>query len=127
MTRTPDDFAPPVAAPSANATDANDPVTIDVTARPARLALTGAMTLPLAEELYFAAARIVDENADVEVDVPGVQHLGASAVQILLALGREVGRRGRAVRLVGASDALSRRLHVAGVASDLGIPAPREV
>ena len=69
--------------------------------------------LPLPE--FFAAAQsAAEEQGNLTVNMQGVGHLDASALQILLALGAERKKQGRGLRLANASPALAKWFEYAG-------------
>lgn len=67
-----------------------------------------------AEELKRAAMAALDEGLDVTIDFDGLDHLDASALQILLALNAEQKRLGRNLRLANASSHLQRWFEYSG-------------
>jgi anti-anti-sigma regulatory factor len=66
------------------------------------------------EEFQAIALSAIDAEGNLTVSLEGVEHLDASALQILLALAAERKKRGRALRLANASLALSRWFEYAG-------------
>lgn len=69
-----------------------------------------------AEELRVAALAALDQGKDVTLDLDRVDHLDASALQILLALDAEQKKRGRNLQLAKASPHLRQWFEFAGVA-----------
>jgi anti-anti-sigma regulatory factor len=69
-----------------------------------------------AEELRETALRASGESRDVTVHLGNVDHLDASALQILLALDAEQKRQGRHLQLANASAHLRKWFEYAGVA-----------
>jgi anti-anti-sigma regulatory factor len=69
-----------------------------------------------AEELRKAALAASGESKDVTVNLGKVDHLDASALQILLALDAEQKRQGRHLHLANASAHLRQWFEYAGVA-----------
>lgn len=69
-----------------------------------------------AEELRDAALTAVGQGKDVTLDLDRVDHLDASALQILLALDAEQKKRGRNLQLAKASPHLRQWFEFAGVA-----------
>jgi len=69
-----------------------------------------------AEELRDAALGALEAGGDVTANLARVDHLDASALQILLALDAEQKRRGRNLELVNASTHMRQWLDYAGVA-----------
>jgi anti-anti-sigma regulatory factor len=65
-------------------------------------------------ELRTIALKAVDAEGDLTVDLQGVDHLDASALQILLALARERKLQGRTVILADASSSLAHWFEYAG-------------
>jgi anti-anti-sigma factor len=68
-----------------------------------------------AEELWEAALAALVEGKDVTVDLDRVDHLDASALQILLALDVELKNGGHKLRLKKASERLRKWFDFAGV------------
>lgn len=66
------------------------------------------------EELRAIALSAVDTSGDLTLNLEGVEHLDASALQILLALAAERKKRGQGLRLANASMALSHWFEYAG-------------
>lgn len=66
------------------------------------------------EELLAIARSAVETEGNLTVDLEGVDHLDASALQVLLALAAERKKRGKGLRLANASVALSRWFEYAG-------------
>jgi anti-anti-sigma factor len=66
------------------------------------------------EELLAIARSASETEGNLIVDLEGVDHLDASALQILLALAAERKKRGKGLRLAKASVALSRWFEYAG-------------
>jgi anti-anti-sigma regulatory factor len=66
------------------------------------------------EELRAIALSAVDTDGPLTVNVEGVEHLDASALQMLLALAAERKKRGKGLRLANASLDLSRWFEYAG-------------
>jgi anti-anti-sigma factor len=65
-------------------------------------------------ELRALALSAVDADGILIVNLEGVEHLDASALQLLLALAAERKKRGKGLRLANASLALSRWFEYAG-------------
>jgi anti-anti-sigma regulatory factor len=66
------------------------------------------------EELRAITLSAVDTDGSLTVNLEGVEHLDASALQMLLALAAERKKRGKGLRLANASLALSRWFEYAG-------------
>jgi len=60
------------------------------------------------QELRALALSAIDTDGNLTVNLEGVDHLDASALQVLLALAVERKKRGKGLRLANASLALSR-------------------
>ena len=73
------------------------------------------------EELREAALAALEQGKDVTLDLDRVDHLAASALQILLALAAEQKKRGRNLRLAKASPHLRQWFEFAGVADHFSI------
>jgi anti-anti-sigma factor len=58
------------------------------------------------EELREAALKVLSEGEDVTLNLKNVDHLDASALQILLTLGMEQKKRGRQLDLINVSPQL---------------------
>ncbi len=69
-----------------------------------------------AEELREAVLAALDQGKDMTLDLDRVDHLDASALQILLALDAEQKKRGRNLQLANASPHLQQWFEFAGVA-----------
>jgi anti-anti-sigma factor len=78
-----------------------------------------------AEELRKTALAASGENKDVTVNLGKVDHLDASALQILLALDAEQKRRGHNLQLANASPHLRQWLEYAGVAECFLMTGPK--
>jgi len=76
-----------------------------------------------AEELREAALAALCEEHDIVLDLSGIDHLDASALQVLLALHRVQAERGRTLELHHASASLHEWFSYAGAAAQL-LPAP---
>src|ERR1700722_4788327 len=66
------------------------------------------------QELRAIALSAVDTDSNLTVNLEGVEHLDASALQMLLALAAERKKRGKGLRLANVSLALSRWFEYAG-------------
>ena len=77
-----------------------------------------------AEQFRESALRMIREG-DVMLDLEGVDHLDASALQILLAIGVEQKNRGRTLRLLNTSPGLMQWFEWTGAASHLVVPERR--
>jgi len=66
------------------------------------------------DDFRDASAQAVDAHLDVHIDLEGLDHLDASALQILLALRVEQQRNDRRLSLINASAALLRWFEFAG-------------
>ncbi|HEX3313954.1 MAG TPA: STAS domain-containing protein [Gemmataceae bacterium] len=80
-----------------------------------RLVLHGNVSAGSAERLHQTALEAVALGTDVTADLAAVEELDASALQILIALRRTLGTRGRELRLAGASSPLNESLRLAGL------------
>jgi ABC-type transporter Mla MlaB component len=67
-----------------------------------------------AEELRDAAVELLSEGKDIAVNLDRIDHLDASALQILLALEAEQNKQGRKLELVKASPHLRSWFEFAG-------------
>lgn len=85
-----------------------------------RLLLTGRVTVAHAREFYTAAGAALARGTDVAVRCEGAEYLDASAIQILLCLGRELVGRGKRFDLAGVSPELGEWLRLAGLGSAAG-------
>jgi anti-anti-sigma factor len=75
------------------------------------------------EEFRAVALSAAGAESDLTVNLQAVDHLDASALQILLALAAERKKRGRGLRLANTSAALSRWFEYAGGRENLA-PQP---
>ena len=78
------------------------------------------------EELRAIALSAVDTDGNLTVNLEGVEHLDASALQMLLALAAERKKRGKGLRLANASLALSRWFEYAGGGTHISLEYERE-
>ena len=69
-----------------------------------------------AEELRQAALAALAEGRDVTLNLDGVNHLDASALQVLLAFDAESGKSGRCLHLANASPELGKWFEYSGTA-----------
>ena len=69
------------------------------------------------DELQSSAVAALSGNLDVHVFLESVDHLDASALQLLLALAAELRKGGRRLELVRPSGALERWFHYAGASA----------
>jgi len=67
------------------------------------------------EELREAALAALSANVDVALNLHGIDHLDASALQIFLALDVEQKKRNRNLQLINASPRLRQWFEFAGV------------
>ena len=79
------------------------------------LVLSGDVDIYCAAALRESAETLLQEQADIVVACEGLSHLDTSALQVLLALRRELNLRGRSLRLSGVSSAVAGILQLAGV------------
>ena len=78
------------------------------------------------EELRAKALEAAQVASDVTIDLAEVDHLDASALQILLALARDRQEKGRALRLPNASPVLCQWFEYAGTSSYLSPQLPEQ-
>lgn len=81
----------------------------------ARLILSGRVGIGDAREFRNAALSLIKRNCGISIDCDAVESFDASAIQILLALGREQAIGGKAFDLAGVSENLAHRLALAGL------------
>ena len=67
-----------------------------------------------ADEFCEACSQVVDQHVDLRIDLEGVDHLDASALQILLALRVKQQQNGCQLLLTGPSSSLLRWFEFAG-------------
>jgi anti-anti-sigma factor len=91
---------------------AKNPPTITVTETVILVTREGEWLAP--EELRAIALSAVDTDGTLTVNVDGVEHLDASALQVLLALAAERKKGGKGLRLANVSLTLSRWFEFAG-------------
>ncbi len=93
------------------------PIQVSDDARPgwSRLVLTGRITVACAGEFHKTALALIARPNNVTVCCAGTEFLDASAIQILLCLGRELVGRGNRCDFVGVTAALGADFRVAGV------------
>ena len=82
----------------------------------ARIVLVGSVGAYHSDELYYVCLSAVEAGKHVEVDCREVTHLGASTVQLLLALSRALDGHGRHLAVRGAPPPVHALLHTAGAA-----------
>jgi hypothetical protein len=70
------------------------------------------------DEFCAAAATAANSNADVLVNLEGLEYLDASALQIILALSAEQKKRARKLSLIHASPALLRWFEYTGAVQE---------
>jgi ABC-type transporter Mla MlaB component len=75
-----------------------------------------------AEELRAAALEALSQDRDVELNLGEVDHLDASALQILLALDREQKQRGHRLEVEQVSAHMREWFAYAGAAEELRLP-----
>lgn len=78
-----------------------------------------------AEELRDAALAVLREDRDVTVNLGKIDHLDASALQILLAFDAEQKKCGRSLQLANASAHLRQWFDYAGVADHFSMTGPK--
>ncbi len=78
-----------------------------------------------AEELSEAAQAVLGQGKDVTLNLDKVDHLDASALQILLALDAEQKKRGRHLQLVNASANLRHWFEYSGAAGHFLMTEPK--
>ena len=66
------------------------------------------------EEVREAALKVLDEGKDVTLNLKNIDHLDASALQILLTLGIEQKKRGRQLDLTHVSPPLRQWIEYSG-------------
>ena len=92
-----------------------DPLTIVATDAEMRLALRGTVGVAAAPELRARALELAEDARDVTVACDEVEHLDATALQLLVALRRAVEARGGHFALSGVPDAVRHYLALAGL------------
>lgn len=80
-----------------------------------RLALSGQVTVAGATALHAAAVSLVAGGMNVCVSCAAVEYLDVSALQILLALGRELGSAGRQCDVADVPPAVAELFRLAGL------------
>jgi anti-anti-sigma regulatory factor len=90
-------------------------VELDDSATPVRLLLVGAVGAYHSDELYAAALRALERQAAVVVDCRELTHLGAAALQLLLALRGALADRGLALATRAVPPALAPILTMSGL------------
>ena len=98
---------------------------IDEQGAEVRLILGGPSTGSQLDELLEVVQLAALAERDVEFDCQCIEHLGLGAMQILAALAHELGRQGRALRILRASPQIESAIGLAGFAGVLRPgPAP---
>jgi anti-anti-sigma regulatory factor len=80
----------------------------------ARLRLLGRVTVADAVPLRDALLALSRRNSPVTVDCSAAEYLDVSAVQLLIALGRELAHAGQGCEVAGASPRVSEDLRLVG-------------
>lgn len=78
------------------------------------------------EDLRTEALSALQAGGDVTVNLGNLEHLDASALQVLLALAAGQAKRGRRLELANASAHLRQWFEFAGAAERFSMAAPRE-
>ena len=81
----------------------------------ARWIFCGRVGIADACEFRNAALGLIERHLGISIDCEAVESFDASAIQLLLALGREQATGGKAFDLAGVSEDLARRLSLAGL------------
>jgi anti-anti-sigma factor len=84
--------------------------------------LRGSLDSGHVRQAHDDVRQAVDMNADITVDLAGVAAIDASGLQVLLVLQAELRRRGRALRLRGVPEIVSRALVRAGLERSFEVP-----
>lgn len=92
-----------------------DILTVEATDAELRLALRGTVGVALAPALRARALELAEDQRDVTVACDAVEHLDATALQLLIALRRAVEARGGRFTLAGVPDAVRHYLTLAGL------------
>lgn len=94
----------------------------DDPARPgsARLVLGGRVRVAEAAALHQAALAAVARGGAVTVDCGAAEYLDATAIQVVLCLGRELAGRGRRCDVAGVGGPLAEAFRLAGVGGPAG-------
>lgn len=85
-----------------------------------RLELAGRVTVAHAREFHATAGAALARGTDLAVRCDAAEYLDASAIQILLCLGRELVGRGQRFDLAGVSPELGEWLRLAGLGNAAG-------
>lgn len=96
-------------------TPVTDLPAIDATDAELRLPLRGTVGVALAPALRARALELAEDARDVTVACDEVEHLDATALQLLVALRRAVEARGGRFALAGVPDAVRHYLTLAGL------------
>lgn len=97
--------------------ESQPPFQVDYDGGRARLALFGRVTVAHARELHAAAVALAAGAGDVTLDCRDAEYLDTAAVQVLIALRRDMERAGRGCEVAGESAALRGDFRLAGFAS----------
>ena len=97
-------------------------VRLDPASVPARIVLAGIVGSFHSDELYFTCLSALERKTAVDVMCAEVEHLGGSAVQILLAFRQALAEQSLGFRLQAVPPRLATQLRDAGVGGpfDLG-------
>jgi anti-anti-sigma regulatory factor len=88
------------------------------------LVLRGSLGTAEVRQLWEVALQIAKTGRDVVVDGEQLRHLGGAALQVLLALKLDLGRRGALLSIRGSAPSLTAAATLAGLADDLDPRAP---
>src|SRR5579885_820810 len=80
-----------------------------------RLALAGRVTVAEAGRLHRVALDLAAGTGDVTVCCDAVEYLDGAAIQVVLAMGRDLARRGRRCEVTGVTGRLADLFRVAGL------------
>jgi anti-anti-sigma regulatory factor len=80
-----------------------------------RLLLAGHVTVSSASQLHEAALRLAASGNNVTVCCAGAEYLDASAIQILISLGRDLVRRGKRCDITNVPDGVKPWFRLAGL------------
>jgi anti-anti-sigma factor len=89
------------------------------------LELAGLIRVEAAQQLLAAANRLLDDSKDVAVDWREASHVGACAIQLLLALTTELAHSGRKLHVASDNAHVRRTLELAGLSERFPAPEAR--
>lgn len=73
------------------------------------------LNIKKAKKFYESIKKEVDSHSEIVVDISDVQRVDLSAVQIIIAAGREAKNKDKTIKLKGVSETVKRQMHMGGL------------